>query len=81
LWQNDITFKTVPPTVVKKFATGKGNSTKDQMLEQFIKDEGIDLKEELQPTRKLGSPTTDLVDAFYICKYFVSKEIQGGINR
>lgn len=72
LWQHDYPVKTVAPTVVKKFATGKGNATKDKMLEQFETDTGLKLKEILQPKRLLGSPTTDLVDAYYICKYYVN---------
>jgi Holliday junction resolvasome RuvABC endonuclease subunit len=75
LWQHDYPIKTVAPTVVKKFATGKGNATKDKMLEQFETDTGIKLKEILQPKRMLGSPTTDLVDAYYICKYFVKSDV------
>jgi hypothetical protein len=68
-----IPFDTVPPTSVKKMATGKGNANKDVMFEQFIKDTNRDLKKELQPNRKLGSPTTDVIDAFYITKYFLDK--------
>lgn len=71
LFTKGISFKTVAPTVVKKYATGKGNATKDKMVEQFFSDTGIDLKGMLQPKRKLGSPTTDIVDSFYICGYFV----------
>ena len=73
LFDKGLLFDTVAPTVVKKFATGKGNAVKEKMVEQFQADTGLDLKKMLQPTRKLGSPTTDLVDAYYICKYFVDK--------
>ena len=32
MWKNKITFKTYPPTVIKKFATGKGNSNKEKCM-------------------------------------------------
>jgi hypothetical protein len=56
----------VAPTTLKKFATGKGNATKDLMYETFVRDTGIDLRTKLTPTRKLGSPVSDLVDAYWI---------------
>jgi hypothetical protein len=58
-----------PPTTIKKFATGKGTATKDMMYEAWMKETGFDLKDCYQPKRKLGSPTTDLVDAYFLCKY------------
>lgn len=73
LYKNGYRFFTVPPTVVKKFATGKGNATKDKMYEAFVKDTFVDLHQILSPTTKLGSPTTDIVDAWYICKYMIEK--------
>ena len=74
LWEQGHIFETVAPTVVKKFATGKGNSDKEKMYAQFVADTGFDLKHRIQPNRKLGAPTTDLIDAYYICKYFVDKQ-------
>ena len=67
-------FFTVPPTVVKKFATGKGNATKEKMYETFVKDTFIDLHSIISPTTKLGSPTTDVVDAWYIAKFMIHKQ-------
>lgn len=72
LWMNNIPYIKVPPTVVKKIATGKGNAKKEAMAEQFEKDTGVNLKEKLQPKRLLGSPTTDIIDAYYITKYAIS---------
>lgn len=69
LYKSDTDFITVAPTEVKKLATGKGNANKETMLQAFIDECGIDLKEELQPKRKLGSPTTDIIDSFFICQY------------
>ena len=67
MWKRKITFKTYPPTVVKKFATGKGNANKELMYEQFCKDTGTDLIGEFKMSR-LGNPITDIVDAYYIAK-------------
>lgn len=71
LWQAGIRFETYPPTVIKKFYTGKGNAKKQDMHDRFIEENGIDLKAQLQPKRLLGSPTTDIVDAFAICAYTI----------
>jgi Holliday junction resolvasome RuvABC endonuclease subunit len=73
LYKNGYKFFTVPPTVVKKFATGKGNATKEKMYEAFVKDTFVDLHSIISPTTKLGSPTTDIVDAWYIARYMIDK--------
>ena len=69
LWQKNLNVLLYSPKAVKKYATQNGNSDKQKMVDQFGKDTGIDLKKQIQPNRKLGSPTSDLVDAFYICKF------------
>jgi len=70
LWCAGYPITPVPPTVIKKFATTKGNATKDQMYEAFLRDTNIDLMAVFQPkAQKVGSPVGDLVDSFYICKY------------
>jgi len=73
LWECGYIFEVVPPTTIKKFATGKGNADKDQMLEAFIKETHIDLKEHLTPDKKLGSPVTDIIDAYYIARFCKEK--------
>ena len=69
LYKAGYKFFTVPPTVVKKYATGKGNATKEKMYDAFVAETGIDLHNIISPTTKLGSPTTDVVDAWYIARY------------
>ena len=69
LYKAGYKFFTVPPTVVKKSATGKGNATKEKMYESFVNETGIDLHNIISPTTKLGSPTTDIVDAWYIARH------------
>ena len=71
MWKNKIPFKSFPPTVIKKFATGKGNANKEVMYEAFV-DELLtptDLKERLTPkATKVRNPISDLVDAYFIAK-------------
>ena len=65
-------FTSVPPTVIKKYATGKGNANKEGMYEAFV-DELLTptaLKERLTPkATKVKNPVSDLVDSYFICKY------------
>jgi len=62
-----IQFYLIPPTVIKQFATGKGNSDKNMMHEAFIQKTGINLMQHYQPkAKKVGSPVGDLVDSFFI---------------
>jgi Holliday junction resolvasome RuvABC endonuclease subunit len=68
-WCLDIKYATVPPTVIKKFATGKGNSNKEKMQEAFELENSIRLKDELKQTEKQWNPSSDIIDAYYICKY------------
>lgn len=69
LWKYNVPFITVPPTQIKKFATGKGNAKKEQMLEAFTKETNLDLSKIMGQAGKLDSPVTDVVDAYYIAKY------------
>jgi len=70
LYQNSIPYEVFAPSAIKKFATTKGNAKKDQMIEQFESDTGIDLYEMLGLKRKktIPHPIDDLVDCFYLCK-------------
>ncbi len=70
MWREKIKFVTPPPTVLKKFATGKGNSNKEAMQEAFIKETGwTDLKQTLGQKESMFNPSGDLIDAYYACKY------------
>ena len=69
-----------PPTVVKKFATDKGNASKQLMREEFFKINDIAAHRRLVEPRitdlhkvakYVNSPMTDLIDAYYICMYGV----------
>lgn len=63
-----IEYQTVSIQTIKKFATGKGNATKDMMYEAWVKDTGIELP---NPGK---SPSADIVDAYYIYKLGESLE-------
>ena len=71
LWKDKIPFKTYPPTVIKKFATGKGNANKEKMYEAFVDEllTPVDLKERLTPkAKKIINPISDIVDSYFIAK-------------
>lgn len=76
-----IEYMTVPPTVVKKFATGKGNADKHKMTEAFLRDypPAVAWITRFFPRYKEGqilakSPLSDLADAYWIAKYAHSLE-------
>ncbi len=71
MWKRKMSFTTYPPTVIKKFATGKGNANKEQMYEAFVGEllTPTDLKERLTPkATKVINPISDLVDSYFIAK-------------
>jgi len=72
LWKRDHKLTLVPPTVLKKFATGKGNADKLQMHEAFVKETGQDLAILGKPGT---NPSSDIIDAYFLVKYaFTIKE-------
>lgn len=69
LYELGIPVTVIPPTEVKKYATGKGNADKNSMYESWIRETGINLKVLLTPNRQDSvSPVSDIVDSYYICK-------------
>lgn len=69
LYRDGYRFFTVPPTVIKKYATGKGNADKQKMYDAFYEKTLIDLISVYSSKGKLASPVTDIVDAFYLTQY------------
>jgi len=60
-------YKILVPSVIKKFATGKGNADKQKMYERFTNDTNTNLMKAFDiPT--LNNPITDIIDAYYIAK-------------
>lgn len=67
LWSKGWGFTEIPPTSVKQFATGKGNSDKFKMFEAFEKEVSVDSHLSIHSTPG-KSPSSDIVDAYFICK-------------
>lgn len=69
-YKRGIKYDLIPPTRVKKFAYGKGNATKLQMLEVFKRETNLDLCFELNCIEG-NSPVSDIIDSYYLCKYLL----------
>lgn len=68
LWKAGIPTSVIPPTAVKKQACGKGNADKQMMVDAFRVETKVDLKAVMRPAAKLGSPVTDVVDSYFVCR-------------
>ncbi len=74
LLKSKIKFDIVPPTVIKKFASGKGNADKAKMYECFVKETQLDLLQELEYTKKdINSPISDIADSYFLVKYLFER--------
>ena len=62
-----ILYDTIVPSVVKKYASGKGNADKQLMYDSFEKHTKKDLLK-MFDMGKLNNPVTDIIDSFYIAK-------------
>ena len=72
LYKSKHEYTSVPPSMVKKYATGRGNATKEVMYEAFCAElvTPPDLHQRLKPrSTKLTNPVTDIVDAYFIAKW------------
>ena len=69
LYEKGIPHEVFPPTMIKKFGSGKGNANKEKMIEAFEEETSIDIREKCGIINKSWNPITDIVDAYYICKY------------
>ena len=67
MYKMGISFTVEIPSVIKKFATGKGNAKKDEMVDAFIQETGIDLYK-LFEKDKVANPMDDIADSYFICK-------------
>lgn len=74
LWKHNMKFNVVPPTVIKQYATGKGNADKVKMYESFVDKTNTDLKSIYKSTmNSIGSPFGDIADAYFIAQYGASQ--------
>jgi len=70
LWSSGVKYKTIPPTQMKKFGTGRGNARKEDVYASFVSETKVDLQSLLgSDSKQIKSPVADIADAFYICKY------------
>jgi len=66
-YEKGFRYDTIVPSVVKKYASGKGNADKEKMYESFVKETKVDLKKVFD-MQKLNNPVTDIIDSYYIAK-------------
>lgn len=76
LWRAGITYTTIPPTVVKKTATGKGNSNKYALEQAFLQQTGFDIRKHLQLSQSVGNPVSDIIDSYYVAKAGLTYEVK-----
>ena len=69
LFKSNIKYIIVPPSRIKKYATEKGNANKELMHESFVSDTGVDLKTLFKQTEKQWSPSGDVIDSYFMCRY------------
>lgn len=69
MWMNNLPFIVPAPTLIKKFATGKGNSDKHKMEEAFVEQTGLSVRTKLMQSDLQMNPSSDIIDAYYMCKY------------
>lgn len=74
LWKWKYDYNIIPPTVIKKFATGKGNANKQALQDCFVEETKYNIKEKLGLTEKQWNPSSDIIDSYYICKLGKAKE-------
>ena len=68
----DIPLFLVAPTTMKKFATGRGIATKDEIWTAFVKhnpDREYWAAHCHPKARKISSPTADIADSFFLAQY------------
>ena len=64
---HSILYDTIVPSVVKKYASGKGNADKQLMYDSFKEHTKKDLMK-MFDMQKLNNPVTDIIDSYYIAK-------------
>lgn len=71
LFEYGIPLSLFAPSQIKKFATGKGNAKKEQMIESFETNLNIDLYKIFNINKDKGpiSPLSDIADSYFIAKY------------
>ena len=73
-----ILYDIIVPSVVKKYASGKGNADKQKMYEAFTKTQGVDLMKAFDQ-QTLNNPITDIVDSYFIMRAGFENSISNNI--
>ena len=69
IYQLGMPLTVIPPTEIKKYATGKGNAVKKMMYDSFTLETGCSLTSAMSFEKKeITSPVSDIVDSYFICK-------------
>jgi Holliday junction resolvasome RuvABC endonuclease subunit len=68
LYKSGLNVIPIPPTKIKKIASGKGNANKKFMEETFIKETNINVREIIGLKTKDDSPVSDIIDSYYVAK-------------
>lgn len=66
LWLNKKEYTKIPPTVLKKFASGKGAGKKELMYDAFVKQTKLILTD-MMGVKNYDSPVSDIIDSFFLC--------------
>lgn len=80
LFAENYKINVVEPSVLKKFATGKGSANKFSMLEYFkMKHPGFEIETSFDGIRQITdkmipAPITDIVDAYWLSQYGIHKK-------
>ena len=74
IWNAGYDYDVIQPSMIKKFATGKGNANKEKMNESFESETSINIRDILSQTEKQWNPSSDLIDAYYILKTGLSND-------
>jgi Holliday junction resolvasome RuvABC endonuclease subunit len=65
-------FEVYPPTTIKKYATGKGNSKKPDMARAYTSTTGDIIHQMLGKTNPDSNPASDIVDSYFIASLLKS---------
>ena len=65
-------FSIIPPTVIKKYATGKGNSNKLLLNDAFVSETECNPKSILNQSEKSFTPSSDIIDSYFIAMFVSS---------
>jgi Holliday junction resolvasome RuvABC endonuclease subunit len=78
LLQKEIPVSIVAPTEVKKSTVGKGNASKDEMIQEFTHQLGVDLPKLYDTTTM--NPVSDIADSYFICRYGIQQRVLENFN-